>query len=108
MSEEVHEFFKLKFRPEVGYAEQVAAMEALGERLAECEGMVRRDYYFSDRDGQWVSHLVWTDEDSLEASAMVPDEADSSPLWADIHADGMAYARYRFVGSHHGSAADPA
>jgi hypothetical protein len=107
MSEEIHEFFKLKFRPDVDYARQESAMEALGARLAECEGMVRRDYYFSDADREWVSHLVWTDEASLEASSLVPDEAASSPLWADIQADSMSYARYRFVGSHRGSAADP-
>jgi hypothetical protein len=37
-------------------------MPSIGEILADCPGMLHREYFFSERDGQWVAHITWVDD----------------------------------------------
>jgi hypothetical protein len=52
--------------------------------LSRCEGMRRRDYYYSEYSRLWLAHVVWDGEEARQASscAATPSSRPSCPSWA--------------------------
>jgi hypothetical protein len=71
---QVHEFMLLGFAEGIEAARQLATMEAIGDHLVRCAGLVEREF-FRGQDGRWVEHVVWASQADLEASAGTCEDA---------------------------------
>jgi hypothetical protein len=67
--------------------------------------MRRRDYYFSEYAGVWLAHVVWVDDDSIEAANELAETPEGARLFSRFDTRSVTYDRYRLVGSHAGPAA---
>jgi hypothetical protein len=102
---DVHEFITAGFKPDMDYDEQLATVRAVGERLAGCDGMRRRDYYFSPYARMWLAHVVWDGADAIEAANEVAERPEEARLFRRFDTRSITYDQYRLIGSHEGPAA---
>jgi quinol monooxygenase YgiN len=97
---DLHEFISFRFRPEFDRDEQFKTMEELQPLMGQQPGFLRRDWFYSERDGSWVSHIVWTDEAALDAAtAIIEANPNSMALLARFDPASMRYAKFEQVGS---------
>jgi hypothetical protein len=104
---DVHELVSLKFRPEFDRDLQFQTMSDLEPLMLAQPGLLLREYFYSERDGVWVTHLVWIGEASIEA-ATPRLEADPAAVELFDRFDSMTvhYARFERVGRTEAAAAD--
>jgi heme-degrading monooxygenase HmoA len=95
---EIHEFISFRFKPEVTAEVREQTMAELGPVVAGCEGFVRREFYYSERDERWMSHVVWESEEAIDASAAVDSDPAVAELYERFDAASVDYARYRREG----------
>jgi hypothetical protein len=94
----VHEFINFKFKLEFSIEAQRETMDAIGRVLTPCPGLIRREYFYAEAEGRWLTHLTWEDEDAIEASADVADDPLAMELFEQIDLNTMFYGRYREAG----------
>jgi hypothetical protein len=101
---DVHELAAFRFRPGFGPDRQFETMRELEPLMTAQPGLILREYFYSDRDRSWVTHLVWADEDSVDAAGprMEADPAAMS-LLERFDPESMRYARYELAGRAEGT-----
>jgi hypothetical protein len=87
-----HELMLLRFLEDIESERQLLVMEALGQHLARCEGLIGRDY-FCTGDGVWVEHVVWASQADLQASALLDDDPVVEELFDCFDSRTVSYLR---------------
>jgi hypothetical protein len=100
--DQVHEFVSYTFKTEVPMAGQAETMERIGAATSGCVGLVSREFFFSEPDRRWLAHVVWEDEDSVEASAEIADDPEVAALFDQLESESMTYGRFRRAGGVRG------
>jgi hypothetical protein len=104
---DVHELVSFRFRPGSDRDLQFETMRDLEPLMLAQPGLHLREYFFSERDGVWVTHLVWVDETSIDAAGPRL-EADpcAMELFDRFDPTSMRYARFERVGRTEATAPD--
>jgi hypothetical protein len=96
----VHEFTSFRFRPGHDRETQFSVMAEVEPVMLAQEGLELREAFYSERDDSWVSHLVWVDEDSIDAAATrVESDPHAITLFDHFDLESMRYARFEAVAS---------
>ena len=105
---DVHELASFSFRSGFDHDLQFRTMRDLEPLMLAQPGLRLREYFFSERDRSWVSHLVWADEAAIDAAATrLEEDPTAMRLFERFDPDSMQYARYRRVGRTAVGGADP-
>jgi hypothetical protein len=97
---EVHEFISFKFKPGFDRGTQYLTMSELEPVMMAQEGLRRRDWYFSEREEIWVTHLLWADEASIDAAGpRLESDSEAMHLFDRFDTESMHYAKFELVGS---------
>ena len=96
--DQVHEFVSYTFKPDVAVAGQAETMERIGAATSGCAGLISRDFFYSEPDRRWIVHVVWADEDSIEAAAEIAEDPDVAALFDQLESESMTYGRFRRAG----------
>jgi hypothetical protein len=97
---EVHELISFKFKPGFDRGVQFLTMSELEPMMMSQAGLARRDWYFSEREEIWVTHLVWDDEESIDAAGpRMESEEETMRLFSRFDTESMQYAKFELVGS---------
>jgi hypothetical protein len=97
---DVHEFVYFTFRPEYDREAQFRTMGEMEALMLGQPGLLRRDCFHSDRDRSWVTHLVWTDEESIDAAGeRIEADPDAMRLFDRFDLDTMRYAKFEQIAS---------
>jgi hypothetical protein len=96
----VHEFTSFRFKPGFDRDAQFGVMAEVEPVMLAQDGLELREAFYSERDDSWVSHLVWVDDEAIDA-ATVTVEADPHAIALFDHFDleSMRYARFEAVAS---------
>jgi hypothetical protein len=86
-----HEFMVLRFAPAIDADQQMLVMEALGQHLSRCDGLIGREF-FRGEDGCWVEHVTWASKAALEASAGIEEDAVVARLFDCFDTRTLTYA----------------
>jgi hypothetical protein len=102
---DVHEFILFGFKPGFDRPTQFETMRDLAPVMTALEGMRRREWYYSERDDLWVTHLIWDGEESIErAGPELERNQRAMELFARLDLDTLVYAKFEAVGSAVGRA----
>jgi hypothetical protein len=97
---EVHELISFKFKQGFDRGVQFLTMSELEPMMMAQDGLARRDWYFSEREEIWVTHLVWDDEASIDAAGpRMEAEEETMRLFSRFDTESMHYAKFELVGS---------
>jgi hypothetical protein len=95
----VHEFISFRFKAGIDRAAQFAVMSDLEPVMLAQPGLERREYFYSERDGSWVTHLVWRDDASIDAAGpRLEADPRAMELFEGLDLDSMHYSRFELVG----------
>jgi hypothetical protein len=104
---DVHELVSFKFRPEFDRDLQFGTMSDLEPLMLAQPGLLLREYFHSERDGVWVTHLAWVDEASIDtATPRLEADPTAAELFDRFDPASMHYARFERVGRTEVAAAD--
>jgi hypothetical protein len=96
----VHEFTSFRFKPGFDRDAQFAVMAEVEPVMLAQEGLELRETFYSERDDSWVSHLVWVDEESIDAAGTrVESDPHAIALFDHFDLESMHYARFIAVAS---------
>jgi hypothetical protein len=97
---DLHEFISFRFRPEFDRDAQFLTMEELQPVMLAQPGLLLREWFYSERDDSWVTHMVWADEYALEAAEpAVESNEHAMELLSRLDPATMRYAKFEKVGS---------
>jgi hypothetical protein len=97
---DLHEFISFRFRPGFDREAQFRTMEELHPVMLSQPGLLLREWFYSERDASWVTHMVWADEYSLEAAEpSVENDPHAMELLSRLDPATMHYAKFEKVGS---------
>jgi hypothetical protein len=95
---DVHEFVYFTFRPGPDREAQFRRMEEIEALMLGQPGLKRRECFYSQRDRSWVTHLVWADEESIEAAGeRIEADPEAIALFEPFDLDSMRYAKFEQV-----------
>jgi hypothetical protein len=96
----VHEFTSFRFKPGFDRDAQFAVMAEVEPVMLAQAGLELRETFYSERDDSWVSHLVWEDEEAIDAATVrVENDPHAVELFDHFDLGSMRYARYGAVAS---------
>ena len=64
------EIISFQFNSDVSLSEQKKLLEALNQIVKSFEGFISRDYYYSQDNGRWIDHVVWSSEKQKELTVV--------------------------------------
>jgi hypothetical protein len=101
---DIHEIVSFEFVPGFDREEQFRTLRELEPLMIAQPGLILREYFHSERDCRWVTHLVWLDEVSVDAAGPRL-EADpvAMSLLERFDTESMRYARFELVGRADGT-----
>jgi hypothetical protein len=95
---DVHEFVYFTFRSGFDRPAQFRTMEEVEAVMLGQSGLKRRECFFSERDRSWVTHLVWSDEASIDAAGeRIEADPEAMALFERFDLDSMRYAKFEQV-----------
>jgi hypothetical protein len=96
---DVHELVSFKFRPDFDRDLQFETMSDLEPLMLAQPGLRLREYFYSERDVVWVTHLVWADEASIDAATP---RLEADPFAVELidrfDPASVRYARFERIG----------
>jgi hypothetical protein len=102
---DVHEFILFGFKPGFDRSTQFETMREIAPVMTALEGMKVREWYYSERDDLWVTHLIWVDEEAIErAGPELERDKRAMSLFDRLDLDTLVYAKFEAVGSAVGRA----
>jgi len=101
--DDVHEFILFRFKDGFDRDAQFETMRELDSVKTALDGLKLRQWYYSERDELWVTHITWVDEDSIERAgpALERDEL-AMGLLDRLDLATLVYAKFAAVGSSPG------
>ena len=98
-SPETFEIVSTKFNADVSLDEQTKAMNTLNEFIGKLEGFKSRNYYYSEKEGQWVDFIIWKDEPSATAaSEEIMKIPEVGKVFSMLDMQATSFSHYQRVG----------
>lgn len=94
------EIISLKFNEAINLEEQKKSMNLLNEIIKDYDGFVSRDYFYSEENGRWIDHLIWSSTNKAkEASDKIMKDPIALKLFSNIDNESMIFSHYNHIGS---------
>lgn len=98
-AQQSYEIVMTKFKDNISYEEQQAAMEKLNNIVINFSGFVSRDYFYSEDLQQWVDVVQWQDLAAAKAaSEQAMNNPDAIAVFSLMDESSMSFSHYRHMG----------
>lgn len=94
---QVYEFIVFSFKDGISKEEQIENMKQLGTIFSRFEGLIKREFFYSEEDDRWVDNLVWENMDYALASEKTDNIPEAKTIFKKIDSESIVFSRYEKI-----------